>query len=183
MAKIEQKMLSYAEHRAEGVISAQQHRELSTRLQDEKSTLTEEQLKLATKAQRLQEAREMLAYVEPVARKMAEKMKDLTDEEKAIVIRAACRRIWLDGQNEIEIELYLPGLEALASNGLPRAPQDNTPSPQPESGPSDGSPEALSDTTNDSRQGGLSNKARCKPVEYRPSLPTAQVLESYPLRW
>ncbi len=124
-------MLSYAEQRAEKIITPEQHRELTTRLQDEKATLTEEKVRLASKAQRLQEAREMLAYVEPVARKMAEKMKNLTGEEKAIVIRAACRRIWLDGQNEIEIELYLPGLEALASSGLPEAPQGNTASPQP----------------------------------------------------
>ena len=169
LAKIEQKMLSYAEQRAEGVISAEQHRELSTRLQDEKSSLTEEKVRLASKTQRLQEAREMLAYVEPVARKMAEKMNDLTDEEKAIVIRAACRRIWLDGQNEIEIELYLPGLEALASNGLREAPQDNTASPRPESEPSDDSQAALSGKTNDSRRGGLSNKARCtRSTDCRP---------------
>jgi DNA invertase Pin-like site-specific DNA recombinase len=162
LGKIEQKMLSYAEQRAEKIITSEQHRELTTRLQDEKATLTEEKVRLASKAQRLQEAREMLAYVEPVARKMAEKMKDLTDEEKTIVIRAACRRIWLDGQNEIEIELYLPGLEALESNGLPGAPQSNTVSPLPESEPSAGSRAGESGKTNDSRRGGLSNKARCR---------------------
>jgi len=55
-------------------------------------------------------------------------MVDLTDDEKAIFIRAACRRIGLDSQNEIEIELSLPGLEALAASA-PQDSQDNTASP------------------------------------------------------
>jgi hypothetical protein len=37
----------------------------------------------------------------PVAKKMAGKMKDLTDEGKIIFIRAACGRIWIDANNEI----------------------------------------------------------------------------------
>jgi len=81
----------------------------------------------------------------------------------------------LDGQNEIEIELYLPGLEAIASNGLPEAPQDNTASHQPESEPSADSRAGESGTTT----------FRCKPVEYRPSLPMAPMLERFSglLRW
>ena len=77
LAKIEQKMLSYADQRAEGTITPEQHRELVMRLQDEKDSLLEEKAKLTTKTERIKEALEMLAYVEPVARKMADKMKDL----------------------------------------------------------------------------------------------------------
>lgn len=169
LAKIEEKLLSYADQRSEKMITKTQQLELSKPLQEEKETLVKDKAKLAVQAQRLQEARELLAYVEPVARKMAEEMVDLTEAEQAIVLRAACRRIWLDSQNEIDIELYLPGLHALATNGLPGAPQDNTASPQPESEPSSDSHEALSGTTNGPRRGGLSNKARCRRnMDYRP---------------
>jgi hypothetical protein len=84
------------------------------RLQDEKDTLLDERAKLTSKTERITEVCELLAYVEPVARKMATKMKELTDEGKINFIQAACSRIWIDGNNEIEIELSLPGLEAFA---------------------------------------------------------------------
>jgi hypothetical protein len=106
------------------MITQAQQRELSKPLQEEKETLVEGRSKLAAKAQRLQEARELLAYVEPVARKMAETMTDLTEEEKIIVIRAY-RRIWLDSQNKIDIELFyqvcmpMP-LQLMAFQGLLR---------------------------------------------------------------
>ncbi len=82
LAKIEQKILSYAEQRSDGLITPEQQRELTLRLIDEKETLIAEKTKLISKAQRIKEAYEMLAYVEPVARKMAKSMKDLTNEEK-----------------------------------------------------------------------------------------------------
>ena len=162
LAKIEQKMLSYADQRAEGTIMPEQHRELVMRLQDEKDSLLEEKAKLTTKTERIKEALEMLAYVEPVARKMADKMKDLTDEEKNIFIRAACRCIWIDGSNEIEIELSLPGLEAFAK----REDEDvsdphNTSSPQPQSEPLDNSPVGAGGTTSAERHWDLPHKARC----------------------
>lgn len=164
LAKLERKLLSYAEQRAEKLITQEQQQELSARLKDEKQTLLEEKAKLASKAQKLKEAREMLAYVEPVAKKMAERMKDLNEEEKAIFIRAACGRIWLDGQNEIEIELSLPGLEAFATKGLQHSPEgtpDNTASPPPGSAPSNGSPRAGAGKTHKARDWNLSKTPTC----------------------
>ncbi len=156
-------MLSYADQRSEGVITSEQQRELAMRLQDEKDTLLEEQAKLTSKTERIKEVRELLAYVEPVARKMATKMKDLTDEEKIIFIRAACSRIWIDGNNEIEIELSLPGLEAFAKRDNEDANDPhNTSSPPPQSEPSDGSPEGAGGMTNAEQHWDLSHKARCK---------------------
>ena len=164
LAKIEQKTLSYADQRAEGIITPEQHRELAMRLQDEKEALLAEKAKLTSKTERIKEILELLAYVEPVARKMAAKMKDLTDEEKIIFIRAACSRIWIDGNNDIEIELSLPGLEAFARHkgddediSSPR----NTSSPQPQSEPLDYSPEGAGDTTNAEQHWDLPHKARC----------------------
>jgi hypothetical protein len=162
LAKIEQKMLSYADQRSEGVITSEQQRELAVRLQDEKDTLLEEQAKLTSKTERIKEVRELLAYVEPVARKMATKMKDLTDEEKIIFIKAACGRIWIDGNNEIEIELSLPGLEAFTRHdGEDEDVSDphNTSSPQPQSEPSGGSPEGAGGTTNAEQHWDLPHKA------------------------
>jgi hypothetical protein len=164
LAKIEQKMLSYADQRAEGVITPEQHRELAMRLQDEKEALLEEKARLTSKTERIKEVLELLlAYVEPVARKMAAKMKDLADAEKAIFIRAACSRIWIDGNNEIEIELSLPGLEAFAKRES--AEEDasdsrNNSSPPPQSAPSDGSHEGGAGTTNAVRHCDLPHTAR-----------------------
>jgi site-specific DNA recombinase len=162
LAKIEQKMLSYADQRAEGIITPEQQRELTTRLQDEKDALLAEKAKLTSKTERMKEALQMLAYVEPVAKKMAGKMKDLTDEEKIIFIRAACSRIWIDGNNEIEIELSLPGLEAFAKREDAAANDPrSTSSPQPQSEPSDSSPEGAGGTTNAAQHWDLSHRARC----------------------
>ena len=159
LAKIEQKMLSYSEQRAEGAITPEQHRELTMRLNDDKQSLLEEKVRLTSKSQRIKDAQEMLAYVEPVAKKMAEKMQDLDNEEKTIFIRAACYRIWVDGQNEVELELSLPGLEAYRVNGSP-ALQGNITSLLPESEPSNGSQKELLDTTNEARYWDLSKKVR-----------------------
>ena len=168
LAKIEQKMLSYADQRAEGTITPEQHRELALRLQDEKDTLLEEKLKLTSKTERIREALEMLAYVEPVARKMADKMKELDNDEKTTFIRAACRRIWLDGNNEIEIELSLPGLEAFVANSEPNAP-GNTPSPQPKLESTADSPSGSEGRTNAGQHWDLSHKARCtRSMDYKP---------------
>src|SRR5438128_8728270 len=103
----------------------------------------------------------MLAYIEPVARKLAERASDLDDGEKAIFVRAACRKVWLDSDNEPEIELSLPGLESFLSNGLPGS-LDSTPSPLPESERLNDSPSGESDKTIDSRHWDLSNTARCR---------------------
>ena len=83
-AKIEQKILSYAEQRSDGLITPEQQRELTLRLNDEKEARLNEKTKLTSKAQRIKEPYEMLAYVEPVAKKMAKAMKDLTDEEASL---------------------------------------------------------------------------------------------------
>ena len=91
-------------------------------------------------------------------------MKDLTDEEKIILIRAACSRIWIDEHNEIEIELSLPGLEAFAQRegeGEDVNDPHNTSSLQPQSEPSDSSPEGTGGTTNAERHWDLPHKARC----------------------
>ena len=124
--------------------------------------LLAETAKLTSKTERIREALHMLAYVEPVAKKMAGTMKDLTDEEKIIFIRAACGRIWIDANNEIEIELSLPGLEAFAK----REDEDtNDPrsssSPQPQSEPSDSSHAGAEGTTNAERHRDLPHTARC----------------------
>lgn len=93
---------------------------------------------------------------------MAGKMKDLTDEEKIILIRAACSRIWIDEHNEIEIELSLPGLEAFARReGEDASDPRNTSSPPPQSEPSDNFPEGAGGTTNAERHWDLPHKARC----------------------
>jgi DNA invertase Pin-like site-specific DNA recombinase len=162
LAKIEQKILSYSEQRAEKTITPEQHRELVTRLQDEKTTLEEEKAKLASKAQRIKEARELLGYIEPVAKKMARKMKDLTDAEKAIFIQAACKRIWVDEHNEVEIELSLPGLEAFAAAAEANDPSGSTSSRQPQSAPSDSSRAEGADTTSAARHWDLPHTARCR---------------------
>jgi DNA invertase Pin-like site-specific DNA recombinase len=164
LAKIEQKMLSYADQRAEGVITPEQQRELTTRLQDEKDALLAEKAKLTSKTERIREALQMLAYVEPVAKKMAGKMKDLTDEERIIFIRAACGRIWIDANNEIEIELSLPGLEAFAKregDNEDASESDNSSSLPPQSEPSDGFHEGAGGTTNAERHWDLPHKVRC----------------------
>lgn len=162
LARIEQKMLSYADQRAEGVITPEQQRELTTRLQDEKETLLQEKAKLTSKTERIREALQMLAYVEPVAKKMAGRMKDLTDEEKIIIIRAACGRIWIDANNEIEIELSLPGLEAFARHEDEDANDPHsTSSPPPQSEPSDDSHKGAGGTTNAAQHRDLPHKARC----------------------
>ena len=115
----------------------------------------------------------MLAYIEPVAKKLAERMHDLDDDEKAIFIRAACQRIWLGADNEPEIELSPPGIEAfLANDGLPDS-LDSTPSPPPGSAPSAGSPWV----------GPGSSNLGCRIVEYVPMLPPAHVLGAFALRW
>ena len=115
----------------------------------------------------------MLAYIEPVAKKLAERMHDLDDDERAIFIRAACQRIWLGADNEPEIELSPPGIEAfLANDGLPDS-LDSTSSPPPESAPSAGSPSA----------GWGNSTLGCRHIEYVPMLPSAQMLEMYGLRW
>ena len=101
----------------------------------------------------------MLSYVEPVAKKMAEKMQDLNDEEKTIFIRTACHRIWADRQNEVELELSLPDLESYRVNGSP-VPQGSTTSLLPELGPANGSQKELSGTTNEARYWDLSKKVR-----------------------
>ena len=126
----------------------------------------------------------MLAYVEPVAKKMAGKMKDLTDEEKIIFIRAACGRIWIDANNEIEIELSLPGLEAFARHEDEDANDPHSTSfPPPQSEPSDGSHEGAGGMTNAERHWDLSHKARCRDVEFCPSLPPVSILAKYRIRW
>ncbi len=160
LEKIEQKIISYSEQRAERLITPTQHRELVERLQEEKRSLEEEKAILLTKTQKINEARKLLAYVEPVAQKMAEKMGELTDEEKAIFLRAACRRIWLNRTNEVEIELSLPGLETFAS-GVQEAPQDSRVSLRPELESSADSQPVLSDTTSAGLHWDLSNTARC----------------------
>ena len=105
---------------------------------------------------------------------MADKMKDLTDEEKTTFIRAACRRIWIDGNNEIEIELSLPGLEAFAKrDGDGANDPRNTSFPQPQSLLSSGFLSESKDTTN----------GRCTPVEFCPSLPVAHILAQFAIRW
>jgi hypothetical protein len=119
--------------------------ELATRLQDKEEALLAEKAKLTSKTERIREALQMLAYVEPVAKKMAGKMKDLTNEEKIIFIRAACGRIWIDANNEIEIELSLPGLEAFAKcegDNEDASESDNSSSPPLQSAPSDDFPAA-----------------------------------------
>jgi DNA invertase Pin-like site-specific DNA recombinase len=162
LVRIEQKMLSYADQRAEGIITPEQQRELTTRLQDEKDALLAEKAKLTSKTERIREALQMLAYVEPVAKKMASKMKDLTDEEKIIFIRAACSRIWIDANNEIEIELSLPGLEAFAKREDEDANDPHsTSSPPPQSEPSDSSHEGAGGMTNAAQHWDLPHKARC----------------------
>jgi DNA invertase Pin-like site-specific DNA recombinase len=168
LSKIENKMLSYAEQRADGSITADQQHKLNAPLEDEKQSLLEEKVVLMAKTQKIDEARQMLAYIEPVARKLAERVSDLDDGEKAIFVRAACQKVWLDADNEPEIELSLPGLEAFLSNGLPGSP-DSTPSPLPESEPLDGSPSELSDKTIGSRHWDLSSTARCtRNTGYKP---------------
>ena len=129
LTMIEQKLLRYAEQRSEDQITATQQRELSAPLLEEQQTLLEEKANLQAGTQRIHEARELLAYVEPVARRLFAWLGDLTDYEKAIVIRAACQRVRVYGANEIEIEFSLPGLEAFVANGLPEDPQGTTASP------------------------------------------------------
>lgn len=164
LAKIEQKLLSYADQRSEGVITPEQQRELAMRLQDEKDTLVEEKAKLTSKTERMREALQLLAYVEPVARKLASKMKVLTDEDKIVFIRAACSRIWIDKNNEIEIELSLPGLEAFAKRAVEAEGANdsrNSSSPPLQSEPSDDSPEGGGGTTSAERHWDLPHTARC----------------------
>jgi hypothetical protein len=173
LAKIEQKMLSYADQRSEKLITPEQQRELTTRLQDEKEVLLAEKAKLTSKTERIREALQMLAYVEPVAKKMAGKMKELTDEEKVIFIRAACSRIWIDGNNEIEIELSLPGLEAFAKHEEGANDSRSSSSPPPQAAPSSDSLSAEWGTTT----------WRCRDVEFCPSLPPVSILAKYRIRW
>lgn len=161
LERIDQRLISYSEQRAERLITPAQHKELVERLHEEKQALEDEKVQLLAKSQKVNEARELLAYVEPVAKKMAEKMSELTEEEKVTFLRAACRRIWLNGQNEPEIELSLPGLEVFA-NDLQGIPRDNKVSPLPESESSTDSQMGLLDTTNAGLHGDLSNTARCK---------------------
>jgi len=157
-------MLNYAEQRADGSITPEQQHKLNAPLEDEKQGLLEEKVMLTAKTQKIDEARQLLAYIEPVAKKLAERMPDLNDDEKAIFIHAACQRIWLGADNEPEIELSLPGLEAFLSNGL-LGSQDSTPSPLPESEPLNDSPSEESDKTIDSRHWDLSNTARCRIID------------------
>jgi hypothetical protein len=182
LSKIENKMLSYAEQRADGSITAEQQHKLNAPLEDEKQSLLEEKVVLTAKTQKIDEARQMLAYIEPVARKLAERVADLDNSEKAIFVHATCQKVWLDADNEPEVELSLPGLEAFLANGLPGSP-DSKPSPLRESECLNDSPSEESDKTIDSRHWDLSNTARCRDVEYVPILPLAQVLEQYPMRW
>jgi hypothetical protein len=79
-----------------------------------------------------------VSQVEPVAKKPAERVPGVNDDEKAIFIHTARQRVWPGADNEPEVELSLPGPEAFLSSGLPGS-QDSAASPLPLLLPSAGS--------------------------------------------
>ena len=74
-------------------------------------------------------------------KELAERMLVLADGEKAIFIRAACRRIRPGADNEPEIKPFSAGMDDLHANGRPGSPH-STPSPPPAPPPSPDSPPA-----------------------------------------
>ncbi len=114
LEKIDRRLLSYSDQRADGLISPDQHRQLVERALAEQQSCEDERARLLSKARGLNEVHQQFANGDLTAQRLATRLSALTEAEKVVCLRAACRRIFLSSQNEVDLELSLPGLDALA---------------------------------------------------------------------
>jgi site-specific DNA recombinase len=132
LQKTTQYEMSYAEQRAEGIISKEVHAELMMRLREEQRELEQEYDKLLNKVGVIREAREQLDAAHLLVQALPQILGEVSRQEQEQLIMALIDRIEVNGSNQVSINLRLdpaiirslPSLRP-GSSPLPESPHSN----------------------------------------------------------
>lgn len=137
-----QREMSFAEQRAENVISKEVHAELMMRLREERRELEHENERLSNKVHLIREAREQLDAAHLLVQALPQILGEVSRQEQEQLVMALVDRVDVDSDNQVSINLRLDP-EAIRS--LPTLQPEV--SHQHESRPSNGSQQGLSDNS------------------------------------
>lgn len=118
LEKLRRLELSYAEQRAEGILSKSAQQELTVRLNDERKELLLEQAKLADKLKAIEEVRQQIDSANHLIASLPDVLPELSRQEQEQLIIALISEIEVDGANNVSITLRLDP-DALPRLGLP----------------------------------------------------------------
>ena len=107
LQKATQREISYAEQRAEGVISKEVHAELMMRLREERKELEQEHQKVSDRVGLLRDAREQLDAARILVQALPQILGEVAREEQEQLIMALIDRIDVDKDNQLSINLRL----------------------------------------------------------------------------
>jgi site-specific DNA recombinase len=134
-----QREISYAEQRAEGVISKEVHAELMMRLREERKELEQEHQKLSDRVGLLRDAKEQMDAAHILVQALPQILGEVARAEQEQLVMALIDRIDIDKDNQVSINLRL---DPDVMRALPNLQQGS--SHPPESQPSNGSQSGLS---------------------------------------
>ncbi len=128
--------LSYAEQRAEDILSKGVHQELVMRLAEEQRELLLQQAKLASKSEVVDEARQQLEVAHALIKSLPKVLEVVSRQEQEGLVIALISRIDVNRNNEVEItlrldpdvihRLELPNLQSVSSHQPGLEPSDDS---------------------------------------------------------